>query len=203
MQYYCHAGNASAILHTFRGMRESSGVHFDVDTYALIIGSLAKLRVFCVNSIPIEGPSKAGFESTHGPDLLDEIAAEMAEDMLELTEAAALNLLTAFTEGFSPSEDPELDEVDEIPMISDEGEAPNGVKIGRVNVDEKTAVCRASGAKLRLFALNEAQRQHVHDTLLVMARQQYLDFTKKQKRQIDDGENYAVNELSRFSKWLE
>jgi hypothetical protein len=200
MEHYCSFGDATAILRVFREMRQSSGVILDADSYALIVGSLARFRFFCVDGTPIEGANEAGFSSSHGPELFDEIVAEMADDILELSEVAARNIMGAFLEGFSGAED-QLVDFNDIPTISNEP-VSSGLTTGQVEVDNKTALCPASGAKLRLFALDEAQRQHVQDTLLEMARLRHQEFTKKQKKKSEEDENHGFNELSRFSEWL-
>jgi hypothetical protein len=202
MEHYCHVGDASSILRVFRGMRQSPGVYFDADSYALIVGSLAKAGSFRVDGTTmIEGAKEAGFSSTHGPELFDQIATEMAQDILELSEAAAKAIQAAFVEGFGASEDPRIT-IDEIPMVSKES-VSSSVTVGRVEIDATTALCPASGAKLRLIALDEIQREHVHDTLLEMARLGYQEFTKKQKRKENEDENKGFAELQRFSEWLE
>ena len=89
----------------------------------------------------------------------------------------------------------------DIPLIPKEMD-DSALAMGRVQIDDKTALCPASGAKLRLFALAGEQRQHVHDTLLEMARIRYQEFTKKKKNK-EEGEDYGFEELSNFSSWLE
>lgn len=198
MEYYCNKGDGPAILRLFRNMRQSTGVFFDSDVYALIIGSLARFRFFCVDGVPIEGARDVGFSSTHGPELFDEIALEMADDLLELSEVAATNIMNGFLEGFAESNDSV--DFDGIPTISD---APTSAAIitGRVDIDDKTAKCPVSEAKLRLFALDDTQRQHVHDTLLEMAQLKYMEFTKKKPNSTED-KNYGFEELFHFSEWL-
>jgi hypothetical protein len=201
MEHYCNIGDGDSILRVFREMRQSSGVHFDANSYALIIGALARFRFFCVDGTPIDRAGAAGFSSLHGPELLDEIASEMAEDILELSEEAATRLAEAFLEGFSSLGDDSI-HLDDIPILSNEVASSN-LLIGRVQVNDTTALCPASGTKLRLFALDETQRQHVYDTLLEMARSQHQEFTKKQRRKNDEDEDHGFVELSRFSQWLE
>ena len=200
MDHYCSAGDGSSILRLFREMRQSSGVHFDAESYALILGSLAKFGYFCSDGSVVEGAEKVGFKSAGGPELFDEIAAEMAEDLLEISEATAKSLMIAFQDGFKET-DVSFDGSGDIPLIPKEMD-DSALAMGRVQIDDKTALCPASGAKLRLFALAEEQRQHVHDTLLEMARIRYQEFTKKKKNK-EEGEDYGFEELSNFSSWLE
>ena len=69
LEHYCTTGNATAILRIFNDMQESSGVYFDSESYALILGSLAKFGHFCVDAVPIDGTTNSG------PKLFDELAS--------------------------------------------------------------------------------------------------------------------------------
>lgn len=206
LEYYCSTGNQDSVLRLFREMRSSPGVYFDSATYALIIGSLAKLGVFQNDSNCCESALDYGFSSTFGRKLFDEIMNEMADDLLDISEHAALELVKAF------NADPKAVKVDEISPSSSDGD--RGLLLGRVRIDEQSGLCPVSGAKLRLFALEETQRNHVHDTLLELARTQQVEFAEKVKRQrrkrgqsetlkdMDEDGERGVEELSRFSDWL-
>ena len=216
MEYYCSVADTSSMLRLFRQMRDCSSVFFDAEAFGLIIGALAKHGSFRLGASPIEGAVAAGFSVDHGPKLFDEIAAEMAEDLMELTEAAALTIAQSFEVGFSKSGD-----IESIPTLHDKF-SPISAMVGRVTINGTTAICPASGAKLRLFALGEDQRKHVHDTLLEMAgiqQQKFVQwkndkYNKKQKQNSTDtsGDQNSSNanvdsvgyqELASFSKWLE
>jgi pentatricopeptide repeat protein len=209
MEYYCSVGDTSSMLRLFRQMRDSSSVFFDAEAFGLIIGGLAKHGSFRLDASPIEGAVAAGF-SVVGPKLFDEIAAEMAEDLMELTEAAALSIAQSFEVGFSKS-----GEMESIPILQDKL-SPISAMVGRVTINGTTAICPVSGAKLRLFALGEDQRKHVHDTLLEMAGIQHQKFAqwkhenpkykKKQKQNSTEdtnGDNIGHQGLANFSEWLE
>lgn len=199
LEHYCTNGDACSILRIFREMRQSPGVYFDADSYALIIGSLAKFGRFCASAEAIDGAISAGFTATHGPLLFDELATEMAEDILELTEPAARIIFDSFSAGFS------LDDLvcdGELPTILSTDESRDSpLTMGRVEIDGMTALCPVTGAKLRLIALDEDQRQHVHETLIKMAGIQFVEFTKNRKKPIE--ENLGIQELTRFSNWME
>ena len=82
-------------------MRESPSVLFDAETYALVVGTLAKYGSFRSDGNQIEGALDVGFSVSHGPELFDEIASEMAEDRMEITETAATQIARSFQIGFS------------------------------------------------------------------------------------------------------
>lgn len=211
VNHYCLAGDTTSCLRLFRQMRVSDGVHLDAETYALIVGSLARQGCFRIDAKPIDRAGEYGFAATSGPKLFDELASELAEDLLELTEASAKTIFDAFQEGFEgvggTSTDGGVvsDAAESIPACTN---LDGGLLLGRVQVNGTTAVCPESGARLRLFSLNNDQRRHVHDTLLTMAAAQQEEYCEKLKtrskgaREVKDGA-YALQELSNFSEWLQ
>jgi hypothetical protein len=204
MEYYCSSGDASSILLLFRQMRNASGVYFDSAAYALILVALTRCGVFRRDAEPRDGVVEAGFSVSHGPQLFDEFAAEMAEDIMEITEASAQVIAESFAAVFLDSTK-NSKEVYVIPTL-DEASAADSVLVGRVTVNDTTAICPASRSKLRLFELNESQRKHVHDTLLEMANIQHREFLQKstnEKLKIETDPDYAFKELAHFSEWLE
>ena len=122
------------------------------------------------DSQPIAGIEELGFSKANGPGLFDELAAEMAADILELNNASSRILYNGFIKGFSSGNivaDNEEIVVDNTPAKEDE------LVIGRVSLNDNTAICPKTGAKLQLFKLDDKQRRSVHDTLLEMAGIQY------------------------------
>jgi pentatricopeptide repeat protein len=201
---YCNNGDMSSALRMYRRMQETSEVIFEPDTYALLLGSLAENGYFRRNAEPIQG-----FLS--GPELFDELAAEMADDILELNNASARVIYNGFARGFAASDEIGLE------PISDDAElqvtnklAKTGeLVVSRVEICKETAICPRTGAKLRLFKLTESQRKQVHETLLAMAATQYDDFRDKLEARFGgkmedlEGSDFAIRELSKFSAWLE
>jgi hypothetical protein len=205
LSHYCSVGDMPSTLRLFRQMRDSAGTFLDADTYALIIGALARLGCFRKGAKPIEGAMEYGFSVASGPGLLDEIASELAEEMLELTESAAKFMFDSFRLGFADDSDDIVSETDEVSQCLQLDER---LLVGRVRVNDTTAVCPESGAHLRLFTLNDSQRRHVHDTLLEMASSQHEEYGQalkargKIREQDPRNGTYAIDELSKFSEWL-
>jgi hypothetical protein len=206
LTHYCAVGDMSSTLRLFRQMRDSEGAFLDADTYALIIGALARLGYFRQDATHIQGATENGFTVACGPGLLDEIASELADEMLELTESAAKLIFDSFRLGFTNDPDAVTVEVDEgVPQCL---ELDEGLLLGRVRVNGTTAVCPESGARLRLFTLTNNQRRHVHDTLLDMAASQHEEYggtlKARGKKTEQDSRNgtFAYDELAKFSKWL-
>jgi hypothetical protein len=152
--------------------------------------------------VPIDGFREAGFSSSHGPQLFDEIMGHMADDILELAESSVKRIILDVLTGFGELSD--SGGIHEIPNFNSRGDSRSaGVHFGRVDIGVTTGICPASGAKLRLFRLDEQQRQHVHNTLLEMARLSYQEFTKNRQKGDDEDQDYGFQQLAEFSQWLE
>lgn len=209
LEYYCSIGDASSILRLLKDMRASAGVIMDAETYAEIVGSLAKFGFFCDSTTSIEGRDQASLSVSYGPELFDEIATSMGQDLLELTEAAANSIFDGFVEGFGGPISTDEGDGDSAKVDSSQWDARKcmsypGLKIGRVEIEHSTGLCPETGTKLRLFRLDEEERQHVHDQLLEMARLGYQEFIKGKKNKGNyENQDYGFEQLSRFSQWLE
>ena len=228
LEYYCKVKDINSILRVFQQMKQSRGVHMDVDTYALIISTLAENGSFFENAenlveVPVgtngaitsTATSGAGHSfSDYGPELFDQIMNDLAQDMMEISEDAAKIITAAFQNSGKSStleedEIPFLCEEEDVSLLNRGVRAPT-VNIGRVRVNDTTAICPVSKSKLRLFALNDMQREHVHDTLLEMAKIQHQEFFQRStkgkkiagKKENQDPE-YGYKQLKLYSEWLE
>lgn len=199
LDHYCSNGDCKSILRLFREMREAGRVHFDADTYTLILCTLAEEGCFSVNASPIEDAAKVGFNATSGPELFDQVVTELAQDLLELTEDSCRKLAASFSRGICPEDVVGDGEVPSLTNVTQPKSSP--LVLGRTKIDVETALCPATGAKLRLINLDEQQRQHVHDTLIEMAEMQFVEFTKGRSQNFT--ENLGLQELTKFSEWLE
>ena len=237
MEYHCFVSqDPISVLQLYNEMRHCPTVFLDSEFYGLLIGSLARLQMF--STAPIRTTTNDNdnnmidtmFANTHGPKLFDEIASLMADDILEISENTAKELFHGFWAGFSSSAvddqnnstanhtSPSWDMLRNFSSSSPQGVAvhtgTNSLTMGRVTIDDNTAICPITGTKLRLFALDENERQHVNDALLEMARNDYQDFSQKLKKKsskkgnqddntILDDPDYGYRELANFAEWLE
>ena len=216
--HYCTQGTVDGAAHglrLFRHMRNAPGVHLDVETYVLLLSSLAQQGLF--GSIPaVDNTSsammqQAGFAVT-GPALLDALAMEMGQDLLELNETAAVNLYQSLQTAFAPAkkDDNKNAVTSSLPLATTwTSSAGEEINMGRVTIDPTTCLCPATKAKLQLFSLTTDQRTMVHETLLQMASTQHLDFAAKMKqrskrRQEPESSSgaYALEQLSTFVDWV-
>lgn len=197
-------------------MRATSGVHFDSETYALILGSLARYGHFSHNAKAIPDLKSLGLSehaSGGGPKLLDEIMTEMTEDVTEISEEAAEILFDGFQVGFGLSTTRSATSTNStegdfhgVPLCSNDGKAlqEKGVCAGRVTIECATALCPSTGARLRQLTLDHQQRKHVHDTLLKMSATQQKDYgARYQNRTKYNFSQVAEEELKKFADWLE
>ena len=78
-------------------MVTAQGVHIDSETYALVLGSLARHGYFHRNAESIADLNAQGFsEHATGQKLLDEIMTTMANDIAEISEEAAEIIFNGF-----------------------------------------------------------------------------------------------------------
>lgn len=153
------------------------------------------------DSSPIEGAEELGY-SSHGPTLFDQIAQDMADDVLEITSSSARRLFGAFESALREQDcHREFVEMHPLAPLSIESE-PAGhdeLIISRTVVADNTGICPRSGAKLRLFKLDNDQREQTRNSLLNLAESAYNAWTGKDGK--DDGR--ALASLTEFSNWLE
>ena len=209
LQLYCEEGDVSCGLKLYQKMREAPSVHFEPETYALMLSSLAKWGYFCSESEAIEGFEAFGYEAGKGASLFDAIVSEMADDVLEITSASAKEIRNALVAGFGTSKmSRNLYEVPydcDLAAVNNEA-ADDELVANRVTIDSNSTICSRTKAELRLILLEENQKKHVHDTLLEMADTQFEAYeTKLQKKGNKPStleENYAGKHLQGFANWL-
>ena len=250
-QYYCDTGNIIDALRIYREMQNTWGVHLVPETYGTLISSVARHGWFR-NEDEISNPIKTlrskamkqlKFQCYCGPDFLDELCSEMSRDVLELDESCAAMIIDGFSTGFNYSQS--TTPFVTMGWMSDISQwfqrflqSPAKVKttdtknsrrifLERVSIDNTTAMCSSSGAKLRLLTLSKQQIRNVHDSLLQMAEFEQEKYSEKTnhsnkskhkkatnhttttntvsvKRNDQDTKNrsIALKELSLFSDWL-
>lgn len=209
LEHYFEIGDMMSALRLYREMQQSDGVHLNAETFAKILSELARHRWF--NSISSDSCWSSnetlmklksyGFLAMSGPALLDEIATEMANDILEIDENSADILIKSFNVGNDTEQGTST--------TSREGFAR------RVTIDSETAMCPESKAQLQLFTLSSDQIKHLRITLLEMAASQHEEFGDKliARRQGQSSKTsnsttplrtgqYALSELTKFSDWL-
>lgn len=209
LQYYCKHGDVMCGLKLYQKMRKAPSVHFEPDTYTLILASLAKRGYFCDNSKGIGDFEKLGYEAGKGGILFNTLVAEMADDVLEITSASAREIRNGFASGFGTCKSAR--NIYEVPYDCDlaaviDEAFTDELVANRVTIDADSTVCNRTKAELRLILLEENQRQQVHDTLLEMADMQFEAYEAKLQRKGNQPpameDNYAGKHLEGFANWL-
>ena len=254
-QYYCDTGNLLDAFRIYREMQHTPGVHLIAETYAMLLSTTARHGWFRTDdemANPIQSPRSTAmkrlkFRHYYGPELLDELCTEMSRDVLELDESCAAMIIEGFNVGFNYSTIPSptpgwisdisqwfqrfLRSTSNVKKIGSRKKNDRGIFLERVSIDNATAICAASGAKLRLLTLSKHQIRNVHDSLLQMAESEEEKFGekgkseayKRKKANMKNGtvynttavtfsksymkpdakqKSHALRELSLFSNWL-
>jgi hypothetical protein len=182
----------------------------DASTYANFIAAVAQNGYFHANSDCILGAEELGYGRSCGPDLLKSLIAEMAEDVLDISEESARALRNGFAMGFKDCGLDVVSDTESCASLTTTSRYGEGSLVAhRVLVDKDSAICPATGATLRLIVLEQSQRVHVHDTLLEMAREKSKEYTaklaSKGRSTIDNAEKaeLATQILQEFSSWLD
>ena len=217
MEHYCEVGDLTSILRLYRKMQDSAFVHWDMDSYTLLLSSLARFGYFNNNN----DHSKTGGKD-YGPYLFDTLVSNMADNILEITEAAFQDLVEAFQIGCEDHSSFKSSRVSN----KENNYLPIDFAVERVEILKNNGICPITDVKLRLLSISDSQRQHVHDTLLEMARtstESFIDmnidhqsiYVEKQRKQnkpmknnlnpaaFENKESYGYQELLKFSEWLD
>ncbi len=161
------------------------------------------------DSTPIEGAQDLGYNNSCGPQLFDEIATEMAGDVLEMSSGSARRMYNSLATGFqsdaSDNDDPVISTLKEVhPLMSmpltNQSAKHNEVVACRVSLDRSTGVCPVTNAQQRLMMLEPEQRKSLHDDLLSLSTEQFAKFAGRKQSESPDK---AREELQKFSDWLD
>jgi len=208
LNLYCEKGEIDSALRLYHRMRTTSRVKMDAATYADFIAAVAANGYFRSDSNCIVGAEDLGYSCACGPELLDALITEMAEDVLDISEESARILHNGFALGFHESGLPTIPNSSTMtPMTT----LCNNTTLvaNRVIIDKTTAKCPATSTTLRLIVLEQSQRIHVHDTLLEMAREKSIEYTAKlasKGRSTKDNAQkaqQATQIIKEFSEWLD
>ena len=219
LESYCKQGDMAAALRLYKKMRTFPSVLLDAETYTTLVSAVAENGYFTKNAKPIEGAYDLGYVHYQcGPNFFDCLISEMAEDVLEISDSCATQIRNAFVRGFKHLESAK--DLQAVPSDCTmapvkEVAASNTLVVCRVSVNDTSAICPRTEARLRLIHLQKDQRQHMHDTLLKMADTQFEAYDAKLEAKNNKKKNnnntpmnkldadFAGNELRRFAQWLE
>lgn len=176
---------------------------------SLKLTKLHRLLLYCScffphrhNADPLEGIHALGFQNASGPELFNEVASLMADDVLDLSSASARRLYNAFEKAYhGTSKAKHLSKLHPLaPLqllheIADDDE----MVVSKVAIDLETGQCPRTGARLTLLKLDQDQRKQLRDGLRILAGEQYGKFHANSKAQHVD----PRQELDSFENFLE
>ena len=185
-------------LSLLRRMQETHTCRIEPETYVQVIASMAEHGHFQPDAKVIDGIDKLGYSPCSGPQLLDQLVAAMADDVLEITSASARRLYSAFelANRGSHNEIPELHPLAPLQLCLDAAR-PDQIVASRVAVNTTSGECPRTKATLRLINLDAAQRTRLREGLLSIAQVEFKEFNK-----CTDGDKAAI-ELDKFAAWLD
>ncbi len=216
---YCEQGDASSALRLYESMLKEPSVYFEDKTYSLLISSLAKMGCFKNDSPSIKGIDKLQLSSGCGPKLFDEIASQMANDILEISSDCAKEIRNSFVSGFAGLA--AAKNLFEVPYDCNLAPVQFAAKEDelvacRVTIEQNNITCPRTNVRLRLILLEQQQKKRVYDTLLQMAdtqfeahenmlnqKQQKNYKGKKAFKPSAQEENFARKHLESFAGWLD
>lgn len=208
LKKYCEIGQLGSALSLFKRMQTTPGVILEPETYILLLASMAEHRYFCHDSQPIEEAQDLGYTHTHGPGLFDELATEMAADVLEISSASARRMYNSLAVGFQNGHLDDNSVVSTLkeahPLLSmsptRQAAGSNELVVSRISLDRSTGICPVTNAQQRLIVLEPNQRTQLHDDLLNLSTEQFAKFAG---RKVYDSPTRAREQLQLFSDWLD
>jgi hypothetical protein len=159
------------------------------ENYVLVIATLAECGYFKKTSKEIDGAIEAGYSVGCGPKLLDELAAQMADDSLDITSASARRLHNAFIAAHTRNNEEAIgttSNLREIPSlaampVNNMAALDEELVVSRVTIDSKTGICPRTQVKLRLIMLKKQERRQFLEKLMQLAEAQYQVHKEKNK----------------------
>ena len=206
LSMYCQRGEVSSALKLFKRMRNTETVHLEPESYVMLISALAEHGCFREDAEPIDIATDLGYSQTSGLGLFDELVAEMAEDIMEITAASARKMYNALAIGFKDKHEgrnlQEMHSLAGMRVFNDVAEHDE-VVASRISVDHETGVCPRTKARLRLVMLDEEQRKQLRASLAKLAASETAKFARGNKQKEKEDAQRAVEEMNRFADWLE
>jgi hypothetical protein len=199
LRLYLELNDTGSALTLFRRMQDMPLVHLDEETYVHVLAVLAEKGCFHPQAPSIQGA--VDYQPASGPRLLDQIASQMAKEIIEISTASAKRLYNALADGFPNSE---LEKTSSLaPLkLSETRAKKDEVIASRVRIDPSIGDCPRSGRTLRLIHLEETEREHLQESILALSRTVQLDFHQKQQTRTSKPPVRADDGLSEFLKSL-
>ena len=127
----------------------------------------------------------------------------MADDVLDITSVSAKRLYNAFVKSSSDLMQTGAVEIEPMSMLQTNNNSANDHEliVSRSTVDATSAHCLRSNVTLRLLKLDQPQKERLHQGLLEVAKEAFMDFNKARKVTKKDSQR-AADCLQQFSEWM-
>jgi pentatricopeptide repeat protein len=165
LKLYLEQGNFPEAIRLYRQMRHTLPlVHFQVETYWLVLSTLASKGYYA-----------------REPELFHSIVQDMADDPngMDLPINAAIRLRNAFAEYYSDnlSRTSALQPLPLMTAASSPASTPHTIIAERVQIDSTTGKCPVTQVQLRLLRLTSEQRQELRMRMLNLAQDNQRQYT--------------------------
>lgn len=179
---YIEQGDMSASLALYTRMLEMPAVIMDVDTHINMITALAEHGFFRSQGMPLEGAMALGYKAERGTDLFDQLLEGMSRTFFEIPEIIGTRLRRSIDKGLLGMDvGHDTSNIPFLPLVTEPDENTRHA-VCRVKIDPKTGLCPATGIRLRLIKLADADIKAFKQHIFEIARQNQHENEKVQER---------------------
>ncbi|GKY97322.1 hypothetical protein MPSEU_000690600 [Mayamaea pseudoterrestris] len=201
-QSYLQQKDMDSVLRLYHFMQSLSTVHFDCDTYVSLLVGMAEHGCFAPGALAIESTKTLGFSVARGPQLFDELAAQMAMDVTEIPAGSAKRLYNALATGMPQYHLQPITSFAPLPIVSEPAIAEELV-VNRVRIDPSSGQCLRTGVKLRLIRLEEDESSRLKEGIMRLARTTQVKFQENWKEGKTQMKARADEDLENFFQLLD
>jgi hypothetical protein len=217
-------GDLKGAIRLYREMRRIPSVHLDADTYIQLLAGIAERGGFRPDYVPhaVAAEENDNYNDDNindaaicfGSNLVDELASEMAEEVIEISATAARRLYNALSDGFPNVEGLEKAKslLAPLPVNNTPASSDQSIIASRVIIGRHTGTCPRTGIKLVLKGLTTKQSQQLQESIMTLARESQQNKPRHQPASQKENHNNnhvvdvaeaAVQNLQRFYRWLD
>lgn len=180
LRLYLEQGDVSSGLQLYKRMKSLPLVHFDAETYVHLIAGMAENGVLSPSAKPITGAKDLGYSTGCGPRFFNELVAEMAQEVVEISSSSAQRLYNAIVKGFPRAGLEKSQSLSPLKVLTEPADEDELIA-SRVSIKPATGECRRSGTILRLINLSEDQREKLRKSVLTLSRTEQMKFEEQNR----------------------
>jgi hypothetical protein len=202
LRLHLEMGDSASALNLFGRMMELPSVIIDVETYMYLLNGLAKNGNFRPDSEPLKGIADAGFSSTGGPELFNEVTTFMSNEIIDIPDNLAKLFRTALAECFPEFIDDDSSPLAPLPLATAKN-SNAALFADRVKISNESGLCPLSGVKLHLTQITEDERRDLMDRLLRLSTVSHDSYVQGRKLTGSMHPNSAGENMKGFYTWLD